>query len=238
MDPRTVAAVGDWPKPPSNVELFVGLCSYCRRFVDGYADEVACCPASMGRARPQGQACPPSEQENRTRLGVRQPTKTILPTLRLSSRIFQGAPCNQDYSKELGTTKTTRLDSANSGRKSISALRMQATGGRLERSGGVNGLPVGSCTQRSRPSCSSSSVTPCRRTRAPEGACPPGPSHPDMTRTDVPRRDMACSTRLREPVTCCDSAVLWPVNSGAEEDYKRRALPKAKQYKTMSLISH
>ena len=40
MDPRKVAAVRNWPAPPSNVELrrFVWLCNYYRRFVDGYAD--------------------------------------------------------------------------------------------------------------------------------------------------------------------------------------------------------
>ena len=43
VDPRKVAAVRDWPAPPSNVELrrFVGLCNYYRRFVDGYADIAA-----------------------------------------------------------------------------------------------------------------------------------------------------------------------------------------------------
>ncbi len=43
VDPRKVAAVRDWPAPPSNVELrqFVRLCNYYCRFVDGYADIAA-----------------------------------------------------------------------------------------------------------------------------------------------------------------------------------------------------
>ena len=43
VDPRKVAAVREWPAPPSNVELrqFVGLCNYYRRFVKGYADIAA-----------------------------------------------------------------------------------------------------------------------------------------------------------------------------------------------------
>ena len=59
VDPWKVAAVRDWPAPPSNVELrqFVGLCNHYRRFLDGYADIAApltrlCGPhASFPRSR-------------------------------------------------------------------------------------------------------------------------------------------------------------------------------------------
>jgi len=38
-DPEKVRAVADWPTPTNlrEVRSFVGLCSYCRRFVEGFA---------------------------------------------------------------------------------------------------------------------------------------------------------------------------------------------------------